>query len=63
MRSCRSVPRAVRDAMRELHKKSMDEKREKELPKLRLERDLLQGARGGENKDDGSHPCNGSSAW
>jgi len=49
VKSCNSVPRVVRDAMRALRKASMENKREKEQRKLKLERDLLQGVHG----DDG----------
>ncbi|CAN6247079.1 unnamed protein product [Urochloa humidicola] len=44
VKSCPSVPRAVRDAMRALRQKVMEGKREKEQQKLRLERDLMRWA-------------------
>ena len=48
VKSCPSVPRVVRDAMRELRKTSMGNKREKRERMLRLERDLMQGLQGQE---------------
>ncbi|RLN18960.1 hypothetical protein C2845_PM02G14270 [Panicum miliaceum] len=52
VRACNSVPRVVRDTMRELRKLSMEKKREKEQRKLRLERDLMQGVHGGDEVID-----------
>ncbi|CAL5027359.1 unnamed protein product [Urochloa decumbens] len=49
VKSCPSVPRAVRDAMRAKRQAAMDNKKEKEQLKLRLERDLMQGA----HREDG----------
>ena len=48
VKSCTSVPRAVRDAMRELRKASMENKKEKRERMLSLERDLIQGLQGQE---------------
>ncbi|CAN6334872.1 unnamed protein product [Urochloa humidicola] len=49
VKSCPNVPRAVRDAMRALRQAAMDNKREKEQRKLRLERDLMRGV----HREDG----------
>ncbi|KAF8730786.1 hypothetical protein HU200_016649 [Digitaria exilis] len=49
VKSCPSVPRDVRDAMRALRQEKMANKKEKEQRRLRLERDLMQGTLG----DDG----------
>ncbi|KAF8701414.1 hypothetical protein HU200_033577 [Digitaria exilis] len=49
VRACSSVPRAVRDAMRELGKSLVEKKREREH---KLERDLMQGLHGDDNVID-----------